>query len=137
MVFIMKIVSLWQNRHVRKFEKALAYFNSKSKNELLAEYFELGKALDRSSRSWELFLGLLVTIIFSDEVKHICTLFFSTVLDVEYDVIRGSMLVTLSIILFLGMLLFLILLSHINHSLLYRRRIILEYYLQQKNFLKD
>lgn len=132
-----QLFTRWGSRHQRELQKALVYHSGRTTQELLAEYFELEEKLDRSSRSWELLLGLIATLLFSDELKTILAFLYSCILSVSVGDLSGSLLITVNVLLIIGMLLFLIALSHWNHSKLMKRYLILKYYLSEKEIIND
>ena len=67
----------WTNRHERRYKEALDYYKKQSKEALLAELTELEIKKERASRSWKLLVGLVLTIIFSDDLKHLLAILFS------------------------------------------------------------
>ncbi|TVX24954.1 hypothetical protein AZJ50_06985, partial [Streptococcus pneumoniae] len=68
---------MWTKRHERRYREALGYYNQQSKEALLAELTELEIKKERSSRSWKLLVGLVLTIIFSDDLKRLLAILFS------------------------------------------------------------
>ena len=67
----------WTGRFERRYREAQGYYNQKSKEALLAEWVELEVKKEKSSRRWELLLGLVLTIIFSDDLKRLVAIVFA------------------------------------------------------------
>lgn len=71
-----KLYKRWTGRFERQYKEAQGYYNQLTKEALLAEWVELEVKKEKSSRRLELLLGLVLTIIFSDDLKRILAILF-------------------------------------------------------------
>ncbi|TXL93771.1 hypothetical protein AZJ79_07715, partial [Streptococcus pneumoniae] len=109
---------MWTKRHERRYREALGYYNQQSKEALLAELTELEIKKERSSRSWKLLVGLVLTIIFSDDLKRLLAILFSPLTGVPTNKLHESVLPSISIALFIVLLFLTILIYSFSYSLL-------------------
>ena len=122
---------MWTKRHERRYKEALGYYNQQSKEALLAELTELEIKKERSSRSWKLLVGLVLTIIFSDDLKRLLAILFSPLTGVPTNKLHESVLLSISIALFIVLLFLTILIYNFSYSLLLRRYLILKRYIEE------
>lgn len=121
----------WTKRHERRYREALGYYNQQSKEALLAELTELEIKKERSSRNWKLLVGLVLTIIFSDDLKQLLAILFSPLTGVPTNKLHESVLLSISIALFIVLLFLTILIYNFSYSLLLRRYLILKRYIEE------
>lgn len=122
---------MWTKRHERRYRDALGYYNQQSKEALLAELTELEIKKERSSRNWKLLVGLVLTIIFSDDLKRLLAILFSPLTGVPTNKLHESVLLSISIALFIVLLFLTILIYNFSYSLLLRRYLILKRYIEE------
>ena len=121
----------WTKRQERRYKEALDYYKKQSKEALLAELTELEIKKERASRSWKLLVGLVLTIIFSDDLKHLLAILFSPLTGVPTKELNESVLLSIIITLFIVLLFLTILVYNFSYSLLLRRYLILKRYIEE------
>ena len=102
-----------------------------NKEALIAERIELEVKIEKSSRRWELLLGLVLTIIFSEDLKHLLAIILAPLTGVSINELQESVLMSLVVVLLILFLLLAIVLDHFSYSLLLRRYFILKQYLKE------
>ena len=85
----------------------------------------------KSSRSLKLLVGLVLTIIFSDDLKHLLAILFSPLTGVPTKELNESVLMSIIITLFIVLLFLTILVYNFSYSLLLRRYLILKRYIEE------
>lgn len=128
---ITRAYAWWIRRFERRYKEAYAYYNQQSKEALVAEYIELQVKQDKSSRRWELLVGLVLTIIFSDDLKRIFAILFSAITGIAPAQLKESMLMSVIITLLIVLLMLMITIYNFSRSLLVRRYLILKQYLEE------
>lgn len=118
-------------RFERRYKEAQGYYNQLTKEALLAEWVELEVKKEKSSRRWELLLGLVLTIIFSDDLKRLLAILFSPLTGVAIKDLRESVLTSFILSLLIIFLLIVIVMSNFSYSLILRRYLILKRYLDE------
>ena len=121
----------WMKRHERSYKEAFGYYNRRSKEAILAEFIELEIKKERSSRSWKLLVGLVLTIIFSNDLKRILAILFSPLTGLPTKELNESVLLSIIIALFIVLLFLTILIYNFSYSLLLRRYLILKRYIEE------
>lgn len=121
----------WMKRHERRYKEALDYYKKQSKEALLAELTELEIKKERASRNWKLLVGLVLTIIFSDDLKRLLAILFSPLTGVPTKDLNESVLLSIIITLFIVLLFLTILVYNFSYSLLLRRYLILKRYIEE------
>ena len=125
----------WYSRHERSYCKVRDYYQKKTKNQLLAEYVELEVQKDKASRQWSILLGLVVTVVFSTEFKHVVAFVVHSLTGLALETIEKSLLMNVSVLVMIGLLLFAIAISNLNHRLLLKRYLILKQCLEEKKWI--
>lgn len=128
---ITRAYAWWIRRFERRYKEAYAYYNQQSKEALVAEYIELQVKQDKSSRRRELLVGLVLTIIFSDDLKRIFAILFSAITGIAPAQLKESMLMSVIITLLIVLLMLMITIYNFSRSLLVRRYLILKQYLEE------
>ena len=121
----------WTKRHELRYKEALDYYKKQSQEALLAELTELEIKKERASRSWKLLVGLVLTIIFSDDLKRLLAILFSPLTGVPTKELNESVLLSIIITLFIILLFLTILVYNFSYSLLLRRYLILKRYIEE------
>lgn len=125
-----KLYKRWTGRFERQYKEAQGY-NQLTKEALLAEWVELEVKKEKSSRRLELLLGLVLTIIFSDDLKRILAILFSPLTGVTITDLQESVLMSFILALLIIFLLIVIVMSNFSYSLILRRYLILKRYLEE------
>ena len=123
----------WTGRFERRYREAQGYYNQKSKEALLAEWVELEVKKEKSSRRWELLLGLVLSIIFSDDLKRLLAIVFAPLTRTSPADLQNSVLMSLLVTLLIVFLLLAIVIYNASYSLTLRRYLILKRYLEEHN----
>ncbi|WP_105264207.1 hypothetical protein, partial [Streptococcus suis] len=92
---------------------------------------ELEVKREKSSRRWELMLGLVLTIIFSEDLKRLLAIILAPLTGVSINELQESVLMSLVVALLILFLLLAIVLYNFSYSLLLRRYLILKQYLEE------
>lgn len=128
---ITKLYKRWTGRVERRYREAQGYYNQQTKEALLAEWVELEVKKEKNSRRWELLLGLVLTIIFSEDLKQLLAVSFVSITGVDATDLRGSILMSGIVALLIIFLLLAIVIYNISYSLTLRRYLILKRYLEE------
>lgn len=128
---VKRLYKWWMGRFERRYKEAQGYYNQKTKEALLAEWIELEVKKEKSSRRWELLLGLVLTIIFSDDLKRLLAIVFSPLTGTSPSDLQNSILMSFVVTLLILVLLLAIVMYNVSYSLILRRYLILKRYLEE------
>lgn len=128
---ITKLYKWWTGRFERQYKEAQGYYNQRTKEALLAEWVELEVKKEKSSRRWELLLGLVLTVIFSDDLKRLLAIVFAPLTGVVVKDLQESVLMSVIVALLIIFLLLAIMMYNFSYSLILRRYLILKRYLEE------
>ncbi|EHI69563.1 hypothetical protein STRIC_0955 [Streptococcus ictaluri 707-05] len=132
MITIMtKLYTWWTGRLERRYREAQGYYKQLTKEALMAEWIELEVRKEKSSRRWELLLGLVLTVIFSDDLKRFLAIVFAPLTGVSVKDLQVSVLISILVALLIIFLLMAIVFYNFSYSLLLRRYLILKRYLEE------
>ncbi|ESV55570.1 hypothetical protein SAG0136_10305 [Streptococcus agalactiae LMG 14747] len=128
---MIKLHKWWTGRFERRYKEAQSYYDQMTKEALLAECIELEVRKEKSSRRWELLLGLVLTVIFSEDLKRLLAIIFAPLTGVSVKDLQVSVLMSIFVALLIIMLLMAIVVYNFSYSLLLRRHLILKRYLEE------
>ncbi|WP_164683776.1 hypothetical protein [Streptococcus hyointestinalis] len=128
---VTQLYKWWTGRFERYYKEAQNYYDEQTKEALLAEWVELEVKKEKSSRRWELLLGLVLTVIFSDDLKRLLAIIFAPWAGVTTKDLQESVLMSLVVALLIVLLLLTIVLYNFSYSLILRRYLILKRYLEE------
>lgn len=128
---ITKWYQWWTGRFERQYKEAQAYYSRQSKEALLAEWVVLEVSKEKSSRRWELLLGLVLTVIFSDDLKRLLAIAFAPLTGRSTSDLQNSILMSVIVALLIVFLLLAIVIYNFSYSLTLRRYLILKRYLEE------
>ncbi|WP_449457632.1 hypothetical protein [Streptococcus suis] len=129
---VRRLYKWWTGRFERRYREAQIYYDQQPKEALIAERIELEVKIEKSSRRWELLLGLVLTIIFSEDLKRLLAIILAPLTGVSINELQESVLMSLVVALLILFLLLAIVLDHFSYSLLSRRSLILKQYLKER-----
>ncbi|HEL1638534.1 TPA: hypothetical protein TXZ04_001848 [Streptococcus suis] len=128
---VRRLYKWWTGRFERRYREAQIYYDQQTKEALIAERIELEVKREKSSRRWELMLGLVLTIIFSEDLKRLLAIILAPLTGVSRNELQESVLMSLVVALLIMFLLLAIVLYNFSYSLLLRRYLILKQYLEE------
>lgn len=127
---VMILFKKLKNKNYRKYQQSLEYFQSASNDQLIAEYLFLKVAIQSYSKSWEVLIGLFVTIIFSSDLKDIFSFLFHLYTNLPLASVKDSILPSFVILLLICIQLIAIFVMKFKYVISLKRYNLLENYLK-------